>query len=147
MKTQIRKVHKVGHNFKIGRGVWQGDLFSPNLFNSVLEEVFRGLDKRDKGIKIDWRMLNNLRFGDDLVLIGKNAKEVQEMFTEFIKCSNTAGLIINLEKTTLVVSNESTNEFITADTAIISKVSESKYLRKVITFEERQQREVKQRNG
>lgn len=73
-----------------------------------------------------------------------NAKEVQEMFTEFVECSNRAGLTINLEKVTFV-SNKSTNEFITVDISVISGISESKYLEQMITFEERQQRELERK--
>lgn len=83
-------------------------------------------------------MINNFRFGDDLIIIVKNAKEVQEIFTKFIQCSNRAGLIIKLEKITLV-SNENTNEYITVGTSVtsISGVSESKYPGQMIRFEER----------
>lgn len=55
------KLDKKGKPFKIGRGVKQGDPLSPNLFNEVIEEIIRGLNWENRGIKIYWKYLNNLR--------------------------------------------------------------------------------------
>jgi len=45
----------------------------------------------EKGKKINVKYLNNLRFADDVMLIGKNDEEIQEMFQEFVECSNKIG--------------------------------------------------------
>ena len=83
-KTYVRTDVK-GQTFKIGRGVKQGDPLSPNLFNCVLEEIFCNLnwEEMEMGIKIDGIYLNNLRFTDDVVQIGKRDEELQKMFLSF----------------------------------------------------------------
>ncbi len=65
-----------GEEFALGRGVKQGDPLFPNLFNSVLEEIFRKLDWEGKGL-INGQWLNNLRFADDIVLISSNMDELK----------------------------------------------------------------------
>ena len=54
-----------GRRFRVHRGVKQGDPLSPNLFNSILEEIFRILNW-EREILIDGKRLNNLGFADDL---------------------------------------------------------------------------------
>ncbi len=66
------KLNKIGPKFKINRGVKQGDPLSPIFFNCTLEEVFRKLEWEDFGINVNGTNLNNLRFADDVILIGKN---------------------------------------------------------------------------
>jgi len=93
MSTQI-----TGPTFKIGRGVRQEDPLLSNLFNCTLEEIFRKMKCENEEMKIDGKYLNNVRFADDVVLIGNNVEEIQEMFQEFWKCSEEAGLTNNDEK-------------------------------------------------
>jgi len=67
--------------------VRQGYLLSPNIFNAVLEEIFRIVRWKGKGFRIKTRGSNlfefsdliHLRFAEDVVLIGKNARELSEM--------------------------------------------------------------------
>ena len=82
--AQIRLDVK-GRKFEIKRGVKQGDPLSPNIFNAVLEQVFRKLNWRGKGFKIktrgsnlfEYTWLNNLRFADDVVLVAKSGAELE----------------------------------------------------------------------
>ncbi len=80
----------------------QGDPLSANLFNSVLEEIFRKLDWEEKGVKINGQWLNNLRFADDIVLISSNIDESKVMADELRKKSRKAGLTMNLSKTKII---------------------------------------------
>ena len=93
---------KKGSKFKLKKGARQGDLFSPNLFNGVLEEIFWELGWEAKGIKIDGECLNNLRFADNTVLLSQNKEELQEMAKEFKNKSKKTGLVINWRKTMLL---------------------------------------------
>ena len=64
-----------GDEFKIERGVRQGDPISPKLFTSLLEDIFQELDWESKyGIKLNGFRLTNLRFADDVVLFAKTHK-------------------------------------------------------------------------
>ncbi len=84
----------------------QGDPFSPNIFNSVLEEIFQKLDWEGKGVKINGQWLNNLRFAGDIVLISSNMDELKVMVEQLCKESRKAGLIINLSKTKIMSNGE-----------------------------------------
>ena len=84
--------------FKLERGVRQGDPISPKLFTSLLEEVFRKLKwKKIHGININGYRLTNLRFADDIVFFAKNATDLQEMIQELSDCSTHAGLSMNMD--------------------------------------------------
>ena len=68
-KAYVKIDRKKGPVFKITNGMKQGDPLSSNLFNCVLEEIFRKMDWEGKGIKIGGEYLNNLRFADNIILI------------------------------------------------------------------------------
>jgi len=142
------KTDRIGPTFKIGKGVRQGDPLSANLFNCALEEVFRGMNWGDKGIKIDGKYLNNLRFADDVVLIGASNTEVQEMFQETLEKSGEAGLTNNIGKTVLmnnIISVRESDCAITVGGTKIERRVEGKYLGQIISFENRQEKELKER--
>ena len=62
----VRTEHGMTDWFKIGKGVHQGCILSPYLFNLYAEYIMRnpGLDEAQAGIKIAWRNINNLRYAD-----------------------------------------------------------------------------------
>ena len=62
--------------FKIGKGVWQGCILSPCLFNLYAEYIIQnaGLDESQAGIKTV-RNINNLRYADDITLMAENREE------------------------------------------------------------------------
>ena len=63
--------------FQIGKGVYQGCILSPCLFNLYAECIMRntGLDEAQAGIKIARRNINNLRYADDTTLMSERTKE------------------------------------------------------------------------
>jgi len=90
-KAYVR-LDKCGPPFPIERGVKQGDPLSPNLFNCILQEVFKNLDWEGKGIKIHGNHLTNLRFADDIVLLSNSTEELQKMGEELLSECKKAGL-------------------------------------------------------
>ena len=69
----VRTVHGTTDWFQIGKGVCQGCVLSPCLFNLYAEYIMRnaGLDEAQAGIKISGRNINNLRYRNDTTLMGK----------------------------------------------------------------------------
>ena len=65
---------KTSESFKIEIGVRQGDPISPKLFNAVLEDIFRRLNWKDRGVKISGKRLYHLRFVDHIVAIPETAE-------------------------------------------------------------------------
>ena len=68
--------------FRIGKGVRQGCLLSPCLFNFYAEYIMlnAGLDKAQAGIKIAGRNINNLRYADDTTLMAENEEALKSLF-------------------------------------------------------------------
>ena len=77
----------------------QGDPLSSSLFNATLEGIFQNLDWEEIGIKVNGEHLNNLKFADDVVLIGKNIGEVRKMIEDLGRESEKAEMKMNQEKT------------------------------------------------
>ena len=70
--------------FQIGKGVRQGCILSPCLFNFYVEYIMRntGLEEAQAGIKIARRNINNLRYTDDTILMAKSKEELKSLFDE-----------------------------------------------------------------
>ena len=73
-ETRVRTGHGTTDWFQIGKGVHQGRVFSPCLFNLYAEYIMWNarLDDTHAGIKIAWRNINNLRYADDTTLMAEN---------------------------------------------------------------------------
>ena len=82
---QVRKQVRTGHGttdwFQIGKGVRQGCILSPCLFNFYAEYIMRnaGLEGAQTGIKIARRNINNLRYADDTTLMAESEEEVESL--------------------------------------------------------------------
>ena len=65
--------------FKIGKGVRQGCILSPCLFNLYTEYIMQNarLDEAQAGIKITWRNINNIRYADDTILIAESKEKLR----------------------------------------------------------------------
>ena len=68
-------------NFQIGKGVYQGYILSPCLFNLYVEYIMLndGLDETQAGIKIAGRNINNLRYADDITLMAESKEELKSL--------------------------------------------------------------------
>ena len=81
---QVRKQVRAGHGtdcFQIGKGIHQGCILSPCLFNFYAEYIMRnaGLDEAQPGIKIAGRNINNLRYAVDTTLIAESEEELKSL--------------------------------------------------------------------
>ena len=81
----------------------QGDTLSPILFNLVLQKVIQSIKMVPSGIKIGKEQLNILAYADDIVLIGKNEREIRKRFVEIENIARNFGLQINQEKTKYMI--------------------------------------------
>ena len=85
--------------FKIGKGVHQGCILLPCLFNLYAEYIMQNaeLDKAQAGIKIAGRNINNLRYTDDTTLMGES-EELKSLLMKVKKENEKAGLKLNIKK-------------------------------------------------
>ena len=80
----VRTGHGTTDWFQIGKGVCQGCLLSPCLFNLYAEYIMRntGLDEAQAGIKISGRNINHLRYADDTTLMEESEEELKSLLTK-----------------------------------------------------------------
>ena len=91
--------------FQIGKGVRQGYILSPCLFNFYAEYIMRnaGLEETQAGIKIAGRNVNNLRYADDTTLMTES-KELKSFLMKLKEENEKAGLKLNIQKTKIMAS-------------------------------------------
>ena len=84
--------------FKIGKGVRQGCILSPCLFNSYAEYIMRnaGLDEAQAGIKISQRYINKLRYADDTTFMAESEEELKSLLMRVEEESEKTGLKLNI---------------------------------------------------
>ena len=90
--------------FQIGKGVRQGCIFSPCLFNFYAEYIMRnaGLEEAQAGIKIAGRNINHLRYADDTTLMAESAEELKSFLMKVKEESEKVGLKLNIQKTKIM---------------------------------------------
>ena len=97
--------------FRIEKGVQQGCLLSPCLFNVQAEHIMRNarLDELQDGIKIGRRNINNLRYVDDTTLMAESKEELKSLLMRVKEQSEKAGLKLNIQKTKIMASSAITS--------------------------------------
>ena len=92
---------------QIGKGVHQGYILSPGLFNLNAEYIIQnaGLDDSQARIKIAKRNINNLRYVDDTTLMAKSEEELKTLLMKVKEESEKAGLKLNIQKTKIMASS------------------------------------------
>ena len=83
-EATVRTRHGTADIFQIGKGVYQGCILSPCLFNLYEEYIMQnaGLDEAQAGIKIARRNINNLRYADDTTLMAESEEELKSLLTK-----------------------------------------------------------------
>ena len=106
-ETTVRTGHGTTDLFQIEKGVHQGCILSPCLFNLYTEYIMRnsGLEEAQAGIKIAGRNINNLRYADDTTLMVESEEELKILLMKVKEESEKVGLKLNIQKTMLVIEN------------------------------------------
>ena len=93
--------------FQRGKGIRQGCILSPCLFNLYAEYIMRntGLYEAQTGIKIAGRSINNLRYADDTTLMAESEEEQKSLLMKVKEESETVGLKLNIQKTKIMKYN------------------------------------------
>ena len=117
-EATVRTGHETTHWFQIGKGVRQGCVLSPFLFNFYAEYIKRnaGLEETQAGIKIAGRNINNLRYADDTTLMAESEEELKSLLMKVKVESEKVGLKLNIQKTKIMASSPITSSEIDGET-------------------------------
>ena len=99
-EATVRTGHGTSDWFQIGKGVPQGCILLPCLFNFYAEYIMRnaGLEEAQAGIKISGRNINNLRYADDTTLVAESKEELKSLLMKVKEESEKIGLKLNIRK-------------------------------------------------
>ena len=110
-EAAVRTGHGTTDWFQIGRGVHQGCILSPCLFNLYAEYIMQnaGLDEAASVIKIAGRNINNLRYADDTTLMAESKEELKSLLMKVREESEKVGLKLNIQKAKIMASGPITS--------------------------------------
>ena len=105
-EATVRTGHGTTDWFQMGKGVHQGCILSPCLFNFYAEYIMRNarLEETQAGIKIAGRNLNNLRYADDTTVMAENKDELKSLLMKVKEESEKVGLKFKSQKTKIMAS-------------------------------------------
>ena len=134
---------------RIRRGVRQGCVMSPHLFNLYSEIISRRLQGRE-GISVGGVNINNVRYADDTVLVADSAEKLQELLNIVVHASEERGLSVNLEKTKVMVASKKADiprARIQISGVPLEQVQQFKYLGSILSEDCRCRNEIRARIG
>ena len=117
-EATVRTGHGTTDWFQIGKGIRQGCILSPCLFNLYAEYIMRnaGLEETQAGIKIAGRNINNLRYADDTTLMAESEEELKSLLKKVKVESEKVGLKLNIQKMKIMASSPITSWEIDGET-------------------------------
>src|SRR5574340_537857 len=117
-EATVRTGHGTTHWFQIGKGVRQGCVLSPCLFNLYAEYITRntGLEEIQTAIKIARRNINHLRYADDTTLMAESEEELKSLLMKVKKKKKKVGLKLNIQNTKIMASGPITSWEIDGET-------------------------------
>ena len=110
-EATVKTGHGTTNLFQIGKGVLQGCILSPCLFNFYAEYIMRnaGLNGAQAEIKISGRNINNLRYAGDTILMAESKEELKSLLMKVKEESEKVGLKLNIQKTKIMASGPITS--------------------------------------
>ena len=110
-EARVRTGHGTADWFQIGKGVRQGCILSPCLFNLYAKYIIRnaGVDEAQAGIKIARRNMNNWRYADDTTLMVESEKDLKSLLMKMKEESEKVDLKLNIQKTKVMASSPITS--------------------------------------
>ena len=150
-EATVRTGHGTTDWFQIGKGLHQGCILSPCLFNLYAEYIMRnaGLDEAQAGIKIAGRNINNLRYADDTTLTAESEEELKSLLMKMKKERKHVGLKLHNQKTKIMASSPITSwqmdgetmktvtDFIILGSKIMQMVTAAMKLKDAFSLEEK----------
>ena len=117
-EATVRTRHGTTDWFQIGKGIRQGYILSPCLFNLYAEYIMRNavLEEAQAGIKIARKNINNLRYADDTTLMAESEKELKRLLMKVKEENEEVGLKLNIQKTKIMASGPITSWQIDVET-------------------------------
>ena len=117
-EATVRTGHGTTEWFQIGKGVHQGCIVSPYLFNFYAEYIMRnaGLEEAQTGIKMAGRNIANLRYADDTTLMAESEEELKSRLMKVKEESEKVGLKLNIQKMKIMASGPITSWEIDGET-------------------------------
>ena len=117
-EATVRIRHGMTDWFQIGKGVCQGCILSPSLFNFYAEYMIRnaGLEEAQARIKIAGRNINNLRYEDDTTLMAEIKEELKSLLMKVKEESEKVGLRLSIQKTKIMASGSNASWQIDVET-------------------------------
>ena len=105
-EATVRTGHGTTDWFQIGKGIQQGCILSPCLFNLYAEYIMKnaGLDEAQTGIKIARRNINNLRYTDETTLMAESKEELKSLLMKVKEEIEKVGLKLNIQKAEIMAS-------------------------------------------
>ena len=117
-EATVRTGHGTTDWFQTGKGVHQGCILSPCLFNLYAEYIMRnaGLEEAQAGIRIAGRNINNLRYTDDTTLMAESEEELKSLLMRVKEESENVCLKLNIQQTKIMASGPITSWQIDGET-------------------------------
>ena len=144
-ETTVRTRHRTMDWFKIRKGVCQGCILSPYIFNLYAEYITQnaGLDESQIGIKIVRRNINNLTYADDIILMGENKEELRSLLMRVKEVREKAVLKLSIQNIKIMASSPITSWQI--DWENVEAVTDFIFLGSKITVDSDCSHEIKRR--
>ena len=150
-EATVRTGHGTADWFQIGKGVHQGCILSPCLFNLYAEYIMgnAGLNESQAGIKIAGRNINNFKYADDIALMVESEEELKSLLMKVKEESEKVVLKLNIQQTNIMASDpitswqidgetmETVTEFILLDFKSLQMVTAATKLKDACSLEEK----------